>query len=405
MRSAAAEDGSACFYNPAGLAFGRGYDIAISGAFVHSRLRAQDDRQSIDDPVSTTMTIAADVPLEGPLAERLRVGVALHALPDRMMRLTTHRESTPLFPFFDNRSQRLVVIPALAVRLTPWLGFGAGVDALAGVQGPLDVREGQSSTLETRMTAEAGTVTRWIAGVRIDPTDELHLAAVFRQSFGVPLTVTTTADVGGVPLRVDVANTQALFDPTTVVAGARIDATDRLSVGLEGTYQRWSAWGGPLLRIDTTVSALALVSEPPLDAFRDSFGARAAAAWQTHEPGRGGVTIHAGAGYESSMLDAGYQQGRSNFIDGPKMILAAGASAQWRDVIAQELRVSIGIQAQHVFAFEQDKVVCTAVPCPSSTVVGPDTANPSAGIDNPGYPTLSGSGTVYALSIGSGAAW
>jgi hypothetical protein len=340
--------------------------------------------------------------LEGALRDRIRVGVAVHALPDRLMRLKIRSQSTPFFPYYDNRTQRFAIIPALAVRLAQGLGVGVGVNALTGVQGPLDVREGQSSTLETRIAQEAGTVARWIVGVRIDPTERLQLGATFRQSFGVPLTVSTTADVAGVPLAVDVSTAEALFDPTTLVVGARLEPFDRWSVGIDATYQRWSAWDGPLLSVDTTVSALSLESKPPKDLFRDTYGTRAALAWQAIRSPSSELTLHFAGGYETSMLDGSAQQGRTNFVDGPKVILGTGLSARFPGAVGQALRLGAGLQVHRVAEFEQDKVVCTQLPCPATTVVGPDTARPSEGIDNPGYPSLSGGGVVFAASIGVG---
>jgi hypothetical protein len=401
-RTAVADDGSACFYNPGGLGLGRGYQLELSGLGMASRLEVQDERRDIDDPISGTFTVGSAVPLEGMLRGRVRVGVAVHALPDRLMRLKTRSQSTPFFPYYDNRSQRFAVIPALALRLTQGFGVGVGVNALAGVQGPLDVREGQSRTLETRIAQEAGTVARWIVGVRFDPTEKLHLGAVFRQRFGVPLTVSTTADVAGVPLSVDVSTAEALFDPMTVVVGGRFEPSDRWSIGLDATYQQWSSWDGPLLQVDTTVSALSLVSKPPRDLFQDVYGARVAVAWQVVHTAGSELALHLGAGFETSMLDASKQQGRSNFVDGPKMILGTGLSARWPGAAGQALRLGLGVQMHRVARFEQDKIACTQLPCPATTVVGPETANPSEDIDNPGYPSLSGGGTVFAASIGVG---
>lgn len=401
-RTAAADDGSACFYNPGGLAMGEGNRLHVSGVVAKSLLDAQGERQPISDPVGGTLTLSVDVPLEGPLEDRLRVGLAMYSLPDRLMRLRTQSQSTPFFPYYDNRSQRLVFMPGLAVRLADELGVGVGINALAGVQGPIDVREGQSRTLESRVVQEAGTVARWMVGVRYDPSEGVHFGATFRQSFGVPLTVTTTADVAGVPLSVDVSAAEALFDPGAFVVGGRFEPWDRWSLELDVAYQRWAAWKGPLLRIDTTVSALSLVSKPPQGMFQDTVSVRGAAAWQVERKPFREALVHVGAGYETSMIDASVQQGRSNFMDGPKTLLGAGMSVRFVDVVGEALRLGIGLQMHHVASYRQDKVVCAEVPCPAGTVVGQDTSNPTEGIDNPGYPTLSGGGVVFAGAVGVG---
>lgn len=401
-RAAAAEDGSACFYNPGGLSLGKGYRVDLSANGVASWLDVQGERVGIDEPFGGTLTVAADVPFEGPLENRVRVGLAMYGLADRMMRLRVRSPSTPFFPYYDNRSQRLVVIPALSVRVAKGVGLGVGVNALAGVQGPIDVREGQSRTLESRVVQEAGTVARWIVGVRFDPSDGVRIGVAFRQSFGVPLSIATTADVAGVPLSVDVSAAEALFDPATVVLGARFAPFDAAAFELDVAYHRWSAWEGPLLGIDTTVSALSLSSKPSERMFRDSVSVRSAAAWTVDRDVARETTLHVGAGYETSMLDDTIRQGRTNLVDGTKVILGAGVSVRFAEAVGRGLRVGLGVQLHHVGQFRQDKVACTQVPCPAGTVVGPDTAYPSADIDDPGYPTLAGGGQVLAGAVGVG---
>jgi hypothetical protein len=114
------------------------------------------------------------------------------------------------------------------------------------------------------------------------------------------------------------------------------------------------------------------------------------------------TTLHVGAGYETSMLDDTIRQGRTNLVDGTKVILGAGVSVRFAEAVGRGLRVGLGVQLHHVGQFRQDKVACTQVPCPAGTVVGPDTAYPSADIDDPGYPTLAGGGQVLAGAVGVG---
>ncbi len=401
-RTAAAEDGSASFYNPGGLSLGEGYRVDLSASGVVSMLDAQGERVGIDDPFGGTLTVAADVPFEGPLEDRVRVGVAVFGLADRMMRVRMRSPSTPFFPYYDNRTQRLVVIPALSARVATGVGVGVAVNALAGVQGPIDVREGQSRTLESRVVQEAGTVARFIVGVRVDPSDALRIGMAYRQSFGVPLSIATTADVAGVPLSVDVAAAEALFDPATLVLGARYAASDAVAVEVDVAYHRWSAWEGPLLGIDTTVSALSLSSKPSERMFRDSVSVRGGAAWTVDRDVAHETTLHLGAGYETSMIDGTVLQGRTNFVDGSKVILGVGGSVRFAEAVGRGLRVGLGVQVHHVAQFRQDKVACTQVPCPEGTVVGPDTAYPSADISDPGYPTLEAGGQVVAGAVGVG---
>lgn len=401
-RAARAQDGTATFYNPGGLAFGKGYGVQVAGLAGISGLSVQGGRQSIASPVGATVAIDLDVPLEGPLAGRVRLGAGLFLLPSTMMHLRVRETTTPFFPYYDNRTQRFTAIPALSIRPFDKLGIGVGVNVLAGVTGPVDVREGQSRGLESRVETESKTEASLVAGVRFDATPRLHFGATFRQRFGVPVKVTTTSNIAGVPLMVDVSTAQTLYDPMTVVLAAGLDASDNLTFEVDAGYHRWSAWSGPLLTIDTTVSALTLSSHPPTNLFKDSFSGRGAAAWRVMHDARKEFKLHLGAGYETSMLRSDVQQGRSNMVDGDKLLIGVGGTGMWRGVVGKALRVGAGVQVQRVGSYSQDKIACTKVPCPADTVVGPETATPDQGITNPGYPNLHSSGMVYVVSVGLG---
>jgi hypothetical protein len=398
-RAAHATDGSASFYNPGSLAFGTGYDIRISPSLGIASYRGKASGNEPPNPFGITTTLASDVPLTGPLAGKIRVGLALYALPDTLMRLRAQYAETPFFPYYDNRTQRLTVIPAIAFRPLEQLGIGMGANVFSGVQGPIDVREGQSRAMESRIAQEAGTYASIIAGVRYDLSQGMHLALNYRQQFGVPVKITTTASIGGVPLLVDISQTKAFFDPATLVLAFGYDPSEELKLECDLGYHKWSSWDGPLLNIDTTVSALSLSSQPPKDLFKDTYSARFGASWTAYEHEGTTLNLQGGVGYETSMLRADQRQGRTNFVDAPKLTFGLGASGRFAGVIGKALLLGIGAQIQDVGLFEQKKVACTKVPCPDGTVVGPSTDEPSKNITNPGYPTLSAAATYIAGSV------
>jgi hypothetical protein len=86
-RSASAEDGSAAFSNPAGLAFGRATSLSIAPTLSISTLHAQDKPLALEDPFGITLAASATLPFEGPLANRLRIGFSGYFLPTTALRL------------------------------------------------------------------------------------------------------------------------------------------------------------------------------------------------------------------------------------------------------------------------------------------------------------------------------
>lgn len=394
-RAARADDGTAAFHDPGGLAFGHGVRLALSPQLGVSALEVQGKTRTLDDPFGVGLSFDATVPLTGDLADRIRVGFGGYFPPTSAFRLLGRAGDEPLFPYYDNRTQRLVAIPALAVRPFDWLGIGVGLNVLAGVRGPADVRPGASGANEARIDEDASTVLAANLGVRWDPRRDLRLAFVYRQRFAIQSLVQTTAVVGGVPLAVDVDARQSLYDPDTFVLGASLDL-GATTVELDSAYAIWSTYDGPFVALDAELPGVAIVSKSPPGLFKDTLTVRGAVTRRFLPAGRVVVEPRVALGWESSMLtDA--QQGRTNLVDGDKILVGAGASLAV-PVQSRVLRFGLGANVQIVPGYSQDKRTCAAAPCPATTVVGPDGAHPDRGITNPGWPRLEGSGVFVSTA-------
>jgi hypothetical protein len=402
-RAASADDGTATAVNPGGLALGRGYRVEAGAMMAASRLEAAGQRAALEDPFGTTLALDVDVPLKGALEGRLRAALGVYALPTRLLHVVVRGEQAPSLPYYENRTQRLVVLPALSVRLARWLGVGVSLNTLAGLEGTADVRSGASRAAEPRIDQRAPTLVRPIVGVRIDPASWLRVGLVYRARFDVSFDVSTLADVGGVPLSVDVRQRQALFDPAQLTAAIAVDVGATTSLELDGSYLGWGAYDGPLLDVRATLpGVLAATPEHPLS-FRDTFNVKASAA-HVLPAGNHAVTLRAGAGYERSMM-GGARQGATNLVDADKILLGVGATLALAGVLpSSPLRVGLGL-GLHVLPTRTfpAKIACQAAPCTADSVVGPDAQAPGAGIVDPGFPTLRGGGVagVAALSLGS----
>lgn len=399
-RSASADDGTAAFLNPGSLAFGRTNALAIAPTLSLSTLRAQDEPLPFADPFGVTLTASATIPLEGPLKDRLRLGFAGYFLPSAALRLLARAPEQPFYPYYDNRTQRLVALPALGIRLTKWIGVGVGANILAGVRGPAKLEQGATGAPEPRIDIAANTILSALVGVRIDPTEHVHLALVFRQAFGIPLSIDTTATIGGIPLATNLKTRRAMFDPLTLVLASRVDF-GKISVEADVSYAQWSAWEGPYLSVQSTLPGVNLVSRIPVGLFRDTMSVRIGSNFTLTTSTRTNLVLRAGIAVEPTIL-SGRVQGRTNLVDGDKLTLGVGGTFVVNNWHGKTFRFGLGGNGQFVSAFEEDKRTCTALPCPESAVVGPDATDPSGGITNPGYPRLTASGALFTLSLGVG---
>jgi hypothetical protein len=400
-RAARADDGTAAFYNPGGLALGRGTSIELAPTLGLSALAAQGRTIGLEDPFGVAIALALTVPFEGALKDRIRLGFGGYVLPSGLLHLVARSGETPFFPYYDNRTQRLALVPALAVKITERLGVGVGLDVLGGVSGPAVVQPGASGATESRLELEATTRAAVHAGVRFDLSPRVRLALSFRQRFAAPARVTTTAEIAGIPLAVSVGSESGLFDPMALVLASSFDL-GRLSFEVDATWSAWSAYEGPFASVRASLPGLDIASKLPEGIARDVVSLRAAASYRVAIGAAAELTLHAGAGAEPTMLK-GLPQGRTNLIDGDKILGGLGISLAVRDVLAMRaVRVGVGLGTQVVLASSQEKRACAAVPCPPDTVAGPDATNPSVGIENPGFPRLEGGGALWVGSLGIG---
>src|SRR4029079_5814621 len=170
-RAARATDGTATFYNPGGLALGRGVELSVAPMLGFSTLSAQHSRIPLEDPFGVALAFAATIPLDGPLHDRIRVGFGAYFLPTGVLHLLARPTEQPLFPYYDNRTQRLILLPALSVRLADRLAIGVGANIVGGRNGPAAPKPGASGAPESRIDVEANTIVALNLGVRFDPTD------------------------------------------------------------------------------------------------------------------------------------------------------------------------------------------------------------------------------------------
>jgi len=400
--AARADDGTASYYNPGGLALGQGYHVELGALYTLSGIKAQGHVVDLSDPAGVTIAFDGDVPLTGPLAKVLRFGYGGYVLPDKLMQLGTPARGDPVFPYYDNRSQRLVVLPALGVRLTDWLGIGAAANFFAGVSGPSRLGHGPGNALEERIDQDAKSALSAIVGIQARAADGLRLGLVYHQQFASPNLTRTESDVGGVPLVVNVDMKQAFFTPDTFVLAASSRPARSMSIELDLAYERWSAYRGPSMTADATLPGVGLSSREAPHLWRDIWTLRGGASYRFSVGTKHDLFLHAGAGFEPSVQKS-LQQGETNLLDGDKVLVGLGGTLVLHNVLPNTLRLGLGVQIQQLGSSSQDKRVCPARgQCQLDQVWGKDPDHPSVDIDNPGYPTLHGSGSVWAFAASVG---
>ena len=335
--AARVHDFSAGYYDPAGLTLARRPEASVGVIGFGSSLPMPDgSRFHMSDRLGILVGGATPIPFTGALADRVYVGIALHLLPDSILRVVAHTPDQAFYPLYDNRTQRLVVLPAVAVRVWRGLSVGLGFNYLAGLGGNVAATEGATRALEARVDEQIYSVLAVNAGVRWQALPRLAVALVYRQAFGVPFRTVAKNQVAGQPIDLDV-DAEGLYTPHTLVAGMAWRAHRGLLLSLDLSWQRWSDWRGPYVAVTSELPLVGgIATQPPAVAFHDTAALRAGVDWTLLVAGAWAASLRGGYAFESSPVPA--QQVGTQLLDGHKHHLTAGAGARVA-VLGGELRL------------------------------------------------------------------
>ena len=408
--SARVHDFSAGYYNPAGLVGLRVAEASFGLLGYGSQLKIdgfdKGRAQPITEPIGIVIGAAAPVPLRGIFKDRLYVGMALYVLPDAIVRVIAHSPETPFFPYYDNRSQRLIVLPSLAVRIGWGLSAGLALNYLAGLGGRVEATEGLTRAVEPRVDEAIFSTGRINAGLLWrSPAERFSAALVYRQRFSVPFTTATANRVAGQPLDIAI-DAEGLFTPDEIVLGGAARVVPWLLLSLDVTVSLWSAWRGPFVNVTSNLPIVASLSAPPPQlAWRDTVAVRAGGE-AVRSLGRDLLgKLRAGYGFETSPIPTD-QGGITNLLDGPKHFLSLGAGLRFA-LGAAALRLDVNGQMhvmQHTTLVKQVAPAGTQ-PDPAKALRDerPDDPNHpetlGVQVSNPGYPSIGGGGFVWSAGL------
>jgi len=259
--SALIDDYAACYYNPAGLALSAENGFTLGYFYAAPRVRTR-DALGVERLTFQTLTRAGVVGYRQNLrslfpekwGKNIVVALAL-AFPDNfktatMVRTRYYHEMQ--FPVFGRVPDMLVMSAGLGFELHRLLLIGMGMRFSVTYSAKdltvyLKVLEGQN--LFQKVDVNAETEAQPIAGVILRPLDSLRLAAVWRRG-GAPVSLVGKgggkAEIGPIelPLSLNLCF-QDFFTPDEFAGALSWAPVERLLLGFELTYARWSKYDDP----------------------------------------------------------------------------------------------------------------------------------------------------------------
>lgn len=344
--TAAAEDGSATYYNPALLA--RLSDIHIDLGYQLAAPSLAVDGEDLDVDWARGMSIGLVVP--GKVAKKkIAIGAGIF-LPDQQLTRTRSLPSQrPRFALYDNRPQRLFLSADVGIEILPGLTIGGGVAYMSSTKGEVKLRgligfpQPEQSDLELSIDVDLETIRYPHAGIAWEATPWLDVALSYRGGFKLVVEqgVRIDGDVGAPGLEPVVDDgyldlfsaSQDLFQPAQLTAGLAARITPRTLVAFDVGWHRWSTFENPAAHIELALDIGQFndfVDLPPQLAlpdphYHDIIVPRLGV---EHVVKAGRRTWRARGGYVYEPSPAPEQFGETNFIDNDKHGLSLGGGLE-----------------------------------------------------------------------------
>ena len=407
--AARVHDFSAGHYNPAGLTLTHHAEVSFGfygfGSKLAIRTPTDERTYGMTDPMGILVGGVAPVPFIGALAEGVFLGFALHLLTDSVVRIRAHAPSEVFYPLFDNRTQRMVILPSLAVKLPAGVSLGIAFNYLAGLDGRVDAGEGATRAIEARVDEAITSVLAINAGLRWQATRGFAAALVYRQQFSVPFRTVTRNQVAGQPINLDV-EAEGLFTPHELVLGFALKLPFNVTGSLDLQWSHWSAWRGPFVTVTSELPLVgAIDAQPPHVSFSDTFGVRGGLEWLAVERKYSSLSFRGGYAFQSQATPS-VQPGVTNLLDGNQHRLAAGGGLRF-EIFGGHIRADLHGQLDLVEPTTLHKTVAPKGQKVASTdglndEVADDPARPATlgtQTSNPGYPQVTGGGLTWLFGF------
>ncbi len=368
--TAASEDSSANYYNPAGLV--RGHDLRIDLGYRYAQPLLRMNGRDVGVDASRGFLIGLVAPGHiGPF--RFAFGASLWLPDQRLTRVRSLPFDQPRFVMFDNRPQRLYLAANLAIQIVPGLYVGGGLTFMSKTAGQLflkgsvAVSDPDASSLVSKIDVDLVAVRYPQVGILWEATPWLSLGVTYRHSFVLNLDQQFRIDgnVGNPGLPPVVENgyfaahsvSSDLFQPWQLTGGAALRLKRTLLVTFDLTFARWSEFPVPAanltLGLDIGVYNDKVMLPParsyPPSGFHDIVIPRAGVEWRAWERPKLALDVRAGYSYEPTPVPE--QIGDSNFADSDKHTFSVGTGIELSRVTAilpQPLAIDVHLAATYL---------------------------------------------------------
>lgn len=319
--TALASDGTATYWNPAGLILSRHLNLTFGYSFADYGLRFDSDDPDLDDDVEripplSALSLAISTTIPWDIPDRFAFGLGVF-LPTRgIVNVDSSADAArPEWFAYGERQDRVHVLPSLAVKATKWLSFGLGASIFVDAAGGTTVSAGVATPVQPdfklRLKPDAGVV----MGLLLQPSDWLSFGLTYRSELSFKLDFPATAVVQGINIPLEL-ETITFFTPHQLSFGVAVSPTDALILTFDLHWFLWSTYDDPFLVVTSAVAATPQRVEVDL---RDTFSPRLGAELLVTD----WLLLRGGYAYRTSAVPSQDFE-PTNLVDGERHTLTTG---------------------------------------------------------------------------------
>lgn len=336
--AAVADDFSAVYYNPAGLALhprtGKGFEVEVGFVYGSPNLWTRDPGGA-KTPAETLSIMGIDLGMVLNFAalgatDRIVFGLGLHLPMSKFFYWRSRHSNERQFILYEDRAHYLSFLPALSVRISDWMSAGVGLRFTVSVNTQIFIEFEPKPEDLAMLRGEFIRITPVLSpyfGLLFKPAKRLRLALVYKEQIYADDYGSTYARLVGT-IRYD-HHLAHYFSPRQLTIAGSYDFGP-VRASLDFIWQHWSPF------LDSNHDA-------PEPGFRDTVQLRLG--MEVRLP----KDLRLRLGYAFEPTPAPDQTERMNLLDNDKHILSLGWEMDFRSLIGKKfphIKLSLFFQMQ-----------------------------------------------------------
>ncbi len=259
--TAAADDWSAAYYNPALLTEKQTFSFGASFQLTDPAIKITTGNPSAKvtpPPLFDGIGLGLLFPIGGKVKDHVAVGLLMFVPGQAFVQTDFQDASVPHFYMYQSQPGVFQLFPTLGIRILDWLSIGGGVSLLASLAGSgnisLDIANNRLPLKELKVALQLNAAP--VAGIAVKPVHGLSLGIAYRGQNSLPITLPVSLGIEGLDANLNlVVKGVTQWTPHTFDFGASYliePAKLRIAAALE--YALWSAAPDPTIFIGVSLT-------------------------------------------------------------------------------------------------------------------------------------------------------